>query len=136
MSTITPARLPIVQFAFDVEEDHAHHNETDTYKDLYIDMQPVFGWPVIRDWSRPGNAWVHLLPLAELGTLCKQRGVPCLACLVRHQDGSIGDGYVTGHYNTYGVSLLRPGHPYRCPCCRYRINRAARAETQIAWSYF
>jgi hypothetical protein len=134
MNTYVTPRL--VQFSHDVLADHAHHHETTTYKDHYLALQPVFNLPVIRDWGHPGQAWYDRLGLAQVGTLCGQRGEPSLPCLVRHQDGSVGDGYVTGHLNTHGVSLLRVGHPYRCPCCRFRINRAARAETQLAWAYF
>jgi hypothetical protein len=125
---------PRAIFAYNLLVDQ--HGEKITYKQLYIDMQPQFGWPI---W-RPGNAWPKLLPLAEVGIMNGLRNEPCLAALVRWQDRLyIGKGYQTAHFNCHGARLTR--HPYDCPCfdqrmeCWDRIQRGAWNETRLIRAY-
>jgi hypothetical protein len=129
-------------FAYDLLVDRAHAGLKITYKELYQEMAPVFGWPTWRN----GHNWFQRLPLAEVGEMCGLRKEPCLSALVRHQDRLyIGKGYQTAHLNCHGVRPTTPGHDYDCACwedigqglgpCHRLVNETAWAETILVRSY-
>jgi hypothetical protein len=128
-----PARFgSLVAFAYDFLVDCAADGRKTTYRSLYDAMAPRFGWPA---W-KPGHSWFQRLPLAQVGTLCGENGEPCLSALVRQQDGTIGKGYQTAHFNCYGVALT--SHDYSCECdnCRYRIREAAKKEMHAVFDHW
>jgi hypothetical protein len=131
-------------YAYDLLVDR--HGWKITYKDMYLDMAPVFGWPPLKTRGQLGNAWYQKLPLAEVGTMNGLRNEPCLAALVRWQDRlHIGKGYQTGHFNCHGVRPTAPGHEYDCGCwedlgqgfgpCHRLVHKAAWAETRLIRAY-
>ncbi len=128
-----PAKFaPEVVFAYDVLVSCAEEGKKTTYKDLYNIMAPEFGWPA---W-KPGHSWFQRLPLAEVGSLNGENGEPCLSALVRQQNGTIGKGYQTAHFNCYGKKLT--SHDYACECgnCDYLIREAARKEMQAVFEHW
>ena len=128
-----PAKFaPEVVFAYDLLGLYAVRSKKTTYRDLYNLMAPEFDWPA---W-KPGHSWFKRLPLAEVASLCGENGEPCLSALVRHQDGTIGKGYQTAHFNCHGVELTT--HDYACECgnCHYIILNAARDETKAVFRHW
>ena len=111
---------------------YAVRGKRTTYKDLYNIMPPEFDWPA---W-KPGHSWFKSLPLAEVGSLNGENGEPCLSALVRHQDGTIGKGYQTAHFNCRGEELTSHAYEYECGNCHYIIGKAARDETQAVFEHW
>ena len=131
-SASTTSVNPETLFAYWILVDRARRRKKITYKELYLLMAAEFGWP---DW-KPGNAWSKRLPLAQVGEYCGNLGQPCLSALVRQQDGTIGKGYTTAHWNCYHQQVT--SHDYKCPCgnCEYLIQQCAKLETQKVFSYW
>jgi len=59
-----------------------------------------------------------------------------MSALVRQQNGTIGKGYTTAHWNCYHKQVT--SHGYKCPRenCDYLIQHCARRGTQKVFSYW
>ena len=117
-------------FAYNLIAEYASTGRKILYQELYDAMAPVFGWPK----RTQGHAWFKRLPLAQVGTLCGERGEPCLSSIVRRKDRMIGKGYETAHHNCYGVWITTShGCGGECGNCRQAILKTAQRE---AWKVF
>jgi hypothetical protein len=121
-------------FAYNLIGEYANSGRKIRYQELYDAMAPVFGWPMRNKEGRAGHAWFKRLPLAQVGSLCGERGEPCLSSIVRRKDKTIGKGYQTAHFNCYGVRITSShGCGDECGNCRQAILKAAQQE---AWKVF
>lgn len=119
-------------FAYNLIAEYASNGQKIRYGELYDSMAPVFGWPK----RTPGHAWFKRLPLAQVGSLCGERGEPCLSSIVRREDKTIGKGYQTAHYNCYGVRITaNHGCGDECVNCRRAILETARKESWKVFDY-
>lgn len=120
-------------FAYNLIAEYANNGRKVTYAELYDAMAPVFGWPK-RKPDRAGHSWFKRLPLAQVGSLCGERGEPCLSAIVRRRDKTIGEGYKTAHHNCYGIWITaNHGCGDKCVNCRRAILATAKAES---WKVF
>lgn len=124
----------VVVLTHDVLVEHARSGRKTTYRDLYDRLASTCSWPPFS----PGHAWMARLKpyLAEVGTLCGERGEPCLSALARQQDGKIGKGFVTAYYNCYGIRVTP--HDDGCPCgnCAQYIQEAAKEEMLKCFAFW
>lgn len=128
MSSASQFRPALVLVTHDLLVDCARVGRKTSYRELYDKLALECSWPPYAQ----GHAWMTRMKpyLAEVGTLCGERGEPCLSALVRQQDGKIGKGFATAYYNCYHTRITR--HDDGCPCgnCTQYIQQAAQKETR------